>query len=84
MGFAVPNAYHAGTYKPGDELKFQQYRTLDDRELDNFCQRILTDCVSHVQAKNLAAKKEKTFAEIYELFYEHKYGEHAPKITPGT
>lgn len=79
IGFAVLNAWHAGTYKPGDELKFQQYKPLDVKELDGFCRRILTDYVSHAQAENLIAKKEKTFAEVYELFYEHKYGENAPR-----
>lgn len=79
VGFAVLNAYHAGKYKPGDELKFQQYKPLDVRELDEFCQRILADYVSHAQAESLISKKEKTFAEVYELFYEHKYGENAPR-----
>ena len=79
VGFAVLNAYHAGTYTPGDELKFQQYRTLDSRELDDFCQRILEDYASHSQTENIAVKREKTFEEVYKLFWEYKYGENAKK-----
>ena len=75
VGFAVLNAYHAGTYTPGDELKFQQYRTLDSRELDDFCQRILADYAAHSQTENIAVKHEKTFEEVFNLFWEFKYGE---------
>ena len=79
VGFAVLNAYHAGTYTPGDELKFQQYKTLDSRELDDFCKRILEDYAAHSQTENLAVKHEKTFEDVYKLFWEYKYGENAKK-----
>lgn len=79
VGFAVLNAYHAGTYSPGDEIRFKQYRPLDDLVLGEFCQRILTDFTAHAYVQTEAQQKEKTFAEIYELFYEWKYGENAKK-----
>lgn len=79
VGFAVLNAFHAGTYHPGDELRFKEYRTIDEDALDAFCRRILTDFNSHAYVKNARKEKEKTFAEVYELFYDWKYGEHAKK-----
>ncbi len=79
VGFAVLNAYHAGTYQAGDELKFKQYKPLDDRELNDFCTRILSDYVAHSHTENVRAEKEKSFAQVYELWYEWKYGQNAKK-----
>lgn len=79
VGFAVLNAYHAGTYHPGDELKFKQYKPLDEDSLDGFCRRLLTDFSARAYAENERKEKEKTFAEVYELFYEWKFGENAKK-----
>lgn len=79
VGFAVLNAYHAGTYTPGDEVKFKQYRPLDSRELDTFCQRLLSDFTAHAFVETAEKKKEKTFEEVYGLFYDWKYGENAKK-----
>lgn len=79
VGFAVLNAYHAGTYQPGDELKFKQYKPLDENSLDPFCRRLLTDFSAHAFAESEKAEKEKTFAEVYELFFDWKYGERAKK-----
>lgn len=73
VGFAVLNAYHAGTYQPGDELKFKQYRSVSDTDLDAFCQRLLTDFSAHAFVESEAKKEEKTFAEVYEAFYDWKY-----------
>lgn len=78
VGFAVLNAYHAGTYQPGDELKFKQYRAASDADLDAFCKRLLTDFSAHAFVETGAKKKEKTFAEVYEEFYDWKYV-HGPK-----
>lgn len=79
VGFAVLNAWHAGTYKPGDELKFKQYRTLDDDGLDMFCRRLLTDFTAHAFAETEQKKNEPTFRQVYDMFYEWKYGENAKK-----
>lgn len=79
IGFAVLNAWHAGTYQPGDELKFKQYRPIDDDNLDAFCRRLLTDFSAHAYAENEQQEKEKTFQQVYDLFYEWKYGENAKK-----
>ena len=77
VGFAVLNAYHAGTYTPGDEIKFKQIRPMDDRAVDDFCRRLLAD--HNAQAFVKAEEKGKTFAEVYELFYDWKYGDNAKK-----
>lgn len=77
VGFAVLNAYHAGTYTPGDEIKFKQVRPLDDRAVDEFCRRLLADHMAQAFVK--ADTKKKTFAEVYDLFYDWKYGENAKK-----
>lgn len=79
VGFAVLNAYHAGTYQPGDELKFKQYRPLNDDGLDAFCRRLLTDFSAHVHVEEERKETELTFQQVYEQYYEWKYGEHAKK-----
>ena len=79
VGFAVLNAYHAGTYQAGDELKLKQYRSVDDGSLDQFCQRLLTDFSAHSYVETEQKKHEKTFSEVYEMYFEWKYGENAPK-----
>ena len=71
------NAYHAGTYTPGDEIKFKQVRPMDDYAVDNFCRRLLADHTAQAFVK--AEEKGKTFAEVYELFYNWKYGTNAKK-----
>lgn len=73
VGFAVLNAYHAGTYQPGDELRFKEYRSVSDTDLDLFCKRLLTDFSAHAFVETETKKDEKTFAEVYEEFYEWKY-----------
>lgn len=79
VGFAVLNAWHAGTYKPGDELKFKQYRSIDDDGLDIFCRRLLTDFTAHAFSENEQKKNEPTFRQVYDMFFEWKYGENAKK-----
>lgn len=79
VGFAVLNAYHAKTYTPGDEIKFKQYRPIDSKELGTFCQRLLSDFTAHAFVETAEKKKEKTFEEVYGLFYDWKYGENAKK-----
>lgn len=79
VGFAVLNAYHAGTYQPGDEIKFKQYRTLSDTDLDAFCQRLLTDFSAHNFVEVESRKVEKTFSEVYELWYDWKYVQNQQK-----
>lgn len=80
VGFAVLNAYRAGTYKPGDEILFKRNRLeLEDVELDDFCRRMLTDFTSHSHAIEARKQNEKTFAQVYEMFFEWKYGENAKR-----
>ena len=77
VGFAVLNAYHAGTYKQGDELLFKTYRSCSGTDLDAFCARLLAD---HTAQAYVAKESEgATFKEVYEAFYEWKFGENAPK-----
>lgn len=79
IGFAVLNAFHAGTYRPGDEIKFSKYKPLDAEELDSFCRRLLADYAVHAHAETIINADKKTFAEIYEGFYDRKYGPNATK-----
>lgn len=81
VGFAVLNAYHAGTYKQGDELLFKTYRSCSGTDLDAFCARILADHTA--QAYVSKESKGETFKEVYEKFIEWKYGEAAQrKLSP--
>jgi integrase len=73
-GFAVLSAWHAGTYTPGLELTIRQEVTDSVSNLDAFCRRILKD-----QASSMTYHSGPTFAEVYDLFYEYKFGEHAAK-----
>lgn len=79
VGFAVLTAYHAGTYKPGDELIFKQYKEESDSNLDEFCRRLIADYSQNNHADIAKKEKELTFSQVYEQYYEYKFGEHAPK-----
>lgn len=79
VGFAVLNAWHAGTYKPGDEMLFKSYRAASATDLDAFCRRILTDFSAHAHVEEVKKENELTFAQVYEMYYEWKYGEHAAR-----
>ena len=77
VGFSVLMSYHAGTYQQGTEEQLQQQREQSTADLDAFCRRILADFVSHSRIEN--ENTGKTFSEVYEEFYEWKYGENAAK-----
>lgn len=81
VAFAVLNAYHAGTYKLGDELTFKQSKTLDKRSLDQFCLRILADYQQHSRSNSLVSAEQMlpTFAEVYQRFWDWKFGENAAR-----
>lgn len=82
VGFAVLTAYHAGTYKPGDELDFSQYKSqgaANPGSLQLLCDRILKDYSTNAYSETVRLKAEKTFAQVYDQFYEWKYGEKAAK-----
>lgn len=81
VGFAVLTAYHAGTYKPGDELEFSKYKsdTPDQGNLQLLCDRILRDYSLNAYSKTVRIKTEKTFAQVYDQYYDWKYGEKATK-----
>lgn len=80
VGFAVLNAWHAGTYKPGDEILFKSFKPVGGAsDLDAFCARLLTDFSAHSHAVEAKKETDKTFAQVYELFFDWKYGENAKK-----
>lgn len=77
VGFAVLNAWHAGTYQPGDEIRFKESRAgARPRDLDDFCRRILAD---HVTRTPAGQDSDMTFAQVYERYYQWKYGDGAQK-----
>ena len=77
VGFAVLNAWRAGTYKPGDEITLGQMAVTDDKALDGLVERILADAA--LVSQSGPQEKGKTFSEVYQDFFEWKYGEHAPR-----
>lgn len=72
-GFAVLTAYQAGTYTPGmeNELDTSSGKT---PELNTLAQRILADYSRMKDTPEDVARK-KTFAQVYEDFYRHKFEE---------
>ncbi|MCD8021474.1 MAG: tyrosine-type recombinase/integrase [Lachnospiraceae bacterium] len=60
-------------------MQFKQYRDLSEANLDAFCKRILTDHIADRRVEVVKKENEPTFAEVYEMFFEWKFGEHAAK-----
>lgn len=77
VGFAVLNSYRAGTYKPGDEIELSKMTVSDGTVLDGLIERILKD--SNMAANLESSQKGKTFSEVYDDFYEWKFGKFASK-----
>lgn len=66
-GFSVLTAYKAGTYTPGMEKDLSPAPSGQDSDL---AQRLLAD---YAKIKGTEAAQEKTFAEVYEEFFDYKY-----------
>jgi len=77
-GFAVLTAYHAGTYRPGMEFEIQQEVVQSMTDLDAFCRRVISDYSSVAQVDS-RADHGPTFADVYQQYYDWKYGESAAK-----
>lgn len=79
VGFAVLNAYRAGTYKPGDEIALEAAlsASTDERGLDDYVKRIVADSNRHTRAG--LEDDGPTFGEVFGLAYEWKTGEFAAK-----
>ena len=60
-------------------MLFKSYRAASATDLDAFCRRILTDFSAHAHVEEAKKENELTFSQVYEMFYEWKYGEHAAK-----
>ena len=70
-GFAALSAWHAGTYEPGMELKVDI-----STDVDMFCKQVLRN----LALAGTGIKDEgPTFREVYDLWYDWKFGEHAAK-----
>ena len=67
-GFAVLTAYKAGTYVPGME---KDLTNIKSTECSDIIQKILSDysIIKGIEPE----EKEKTFAEVYEEFFDYKY-----------
>lgn len=77
VGFAVLNAYRAGTYKPGDEFDFAQKQTADASQYDDIIKRILSD---YSQQKSfVVVNNSPTLKSVYEELYSRKFGDNAPR-----
>lgn len=77
VGFAVLNAYRAGTYKPGDEIQFTQKKTMDASMYDDLVKRILADYSS--QKTFTVINNTPTLKAVYNEFYKRKFGANAPR-----
>lgn len=75
-GFAVLTAFHAGNYTPGLELTIRQEVRCSTSDLDLFCQRVLKDSALLSTPEEESGQ---TFAEVYQAFFEHKFGKDAPR-----
>ena len=74
VGFAVLSAYHAGTYKSGDELELRTFKQQSTgRDLDVFCQKIIDNFAASRSAEVRNMRTGKTFAEVFEDFFEWKF-----------
>ena len=72
-GLAVLTSYHAGTYKPGDEIQIEMEMKGLDGSSDNLLQSILSNYNKNV----LQTEKtySPTFEEVFLKYYENKYGQ---------
>lgn len=77
VGFAVLNAYRAGTYKPGDEISFSQKRTVDASMYDDLVRRILADYSA--QKSFTVINNTPTLESVYNEFFARKFGDNAPR-----
>ena len=80
IGFAVLNAYHAGTYQPGDELRFRPGQ-IGGTDMEGLCRRILSDYASQQYVKTEKAGDWRTFADVYRQFYRWKFQEGEKKLS---
>jgi len=91
-GFAVLCAYHAGTYAPGMEKRipsvFAKRESISKKmlempggDLEEFCRRLLQDfeIMKHGNGSWKDPQQALTVKQVYELFAEWKYGQHAAK-----
>ena len=69
-GFIILTAYKAGTYKPGME-KDLEVLSEDEKDLDTLAQKLMAD-YSLIKGV-VPPEKPKTFAGVYQLFYDSKY-----------
>lgn len=81
VGFAVLNAWRAGTYKPGDEFLFRAQRQTCRADLDDFCARILADHGAQMHMELAKNNSEPTFSQVYEEFYHWKFEEAEKKLS---
>ena len=76
-GFSVLTAWHAGTYTPGLEntISLEADTSID---IDMFCRRMLKN-VSIITGDHSVPETLPTFEDVYQMWYEWKFGEHAAK-----
>ena len=72
-GLAVLTSYHAGTYKPGDEIQIEMEMKNSTASQDDLFQGILSNYNKNV----LQTEKtySPTFEEVFLKYYENKYGQ---------
>jgi len=75
VGMSVLSAYHAGNYKPGDELIMEREfsAVLSEAGLNDFCRRLL-DNFAVITGRETGGR---TLDEVYQEFMQWKFGENA-------
>lgn len=78
-GFSVLTAWHAGTYTPGLEATIAlETKSTTDSDLDLFCRRVLKN-MAIVSQETAQTEHPPTFKDVYDLWFEWKYGANAAK-----
>lgn len=73
VGLAVLTSYHAGTYKPGDEIVIeQQMRKVNSNE-DKFFESLLSDY--NKAMFSIETENAPTFEELFHKYYLDKFGQ---------
>ena len=74
VGLAVLTSYHAGTYKPGDEIMIenQMHGNTVPAASDKFFERLLSDY--NKKMFSIEDEESPTFSDIFKKFYLYKFG----------
>lgn len=73
VGLAVLTSYHAGTYKPGDEITIEQQMRKSNSNESKFFQSLLADY--NKAMFSIEQENAPTFQEVFQRYYLDKFGQ---------